>query len=194
MARGSSTYVYVLPSLGEDLVKVGLTHDPMERFRSFHPRFHVHFDLERGLLMETKRLSDARRVERLFIERWPDHRAPPPLIVNESAGGHSEWFRGIDDGVMEFALRIAERYDFVVYTPLRAGLAKGVADRADVLYQWSSTMFDAVRRQAHLDSADQDPRYARALNDALDTCVAIGLPVETLVPPPVWAWYKREHG
>ena len=60
--RGGRTFVYVLPSLGEDLTKVGFTQDPVQRFRSFHPRFFALFDLEQGLLVETGRLRDARRV------------------------------------------------------------------------------------------------------------------------------------
>src|SRR5215472_5752189 len=89
------TFVYVLPLCGEDLTKLGFTHDPVQRFRSFHPRFFALFDLERGLLVETGRLREARRLERLLIERWPEHRAQAPLLVAEAAGGHTEWFRGI---------------------------------------------------------------------------------------------------
>ena len=47
------TFVYVLPSLGEDLTKVGFTQDPVQRFRTFHPRFFALFDLEQGMLVET---------------------------------------------------------------------------------------------------------------------------------------------
>jgi hypothetical protein len=190
--RASRTFVYVLPSLGEDLVKVGLTHDPLERFRSLHPRFYNHFDLERGLLIETPQLRQARRVERLFIERWSDHRASAPTVVNETAGGHTEWFRGIDMQVSVFASRIAERYGYALHAPLRVWLRQKLAERSDALYQWSSAIFDQLQQQAFLESNMPGHERAATLRHMLDMYTAMELPVETLVPDAVYNWYRRD--
>ena len=61
-ASTGRTYVYVLPCRGEDLLKVGFTRDPLQRFRTLHRRFYAFFDLEAALLMETERLREARLI------------------------------------------------------------------------------------------------------------------------------------
>jgi hypothetical protein len=188
--RRGRTFVYVLPSLGEDLTKVGFTQDPVQRFRSFHPRFFALFDLEQGLLVETGRLRDARRLERLLIERWPEHRASAPLLVAETAGGHTEWFRGIGNEVDAFVRRTADRYGYVLHAPLRGWLHARFSERADQLYDWSQRLLEMIAwQEANLPPEARDPRYARALIDNLDACHAVGMPLDTLLPPEVLAWY-----
>lgn len=184
------TFVYVLPSLGEDLTKVGFTQDPIQRFRSFHPRFFLLFDLEKGMLVETGQLRDARRLERLLIERWPEHRAPAPLLVAEAAGGHTEWFRGIGDEVGAFVRRTADRYGHVLHAPLSGWLHARFAERADQLYEWSQRLLEMIEWQdANLPAEARDSRYARALRDNLDACRAVGMPLDKLLPASVLAWY-----
>ncbi|WP_158621177.1 GIY-YIG nuclease family protein [Dyella dinghuensis] len=187
--RGSRTYVYVLPNLGEDLIKVGLTQDPFERFRAFHPRFYAYFDLEQGLLIETRQLREARRVERLFIERWSEHRATAPTIVHETAGGHTEWFRGIETLVPEFAARIAERYGYTLHTPLKAWLGGRLFEHADTLYQWSSTVLDDIQQKALYEPGVRDQRLESMLRNMLDMYAAMDFQIEPLVPVSVFTWY-----
>jgi hypothetical protein len=191
-ARGGRTFVYVLPCQGEDLTKVGFTHDPVQRLRSFHPRFFALFDLEGGLLVETGRLRDARRLERLLIERWPAYRASAPLLVADAAGGHTEWFRGIAQEVGVFVRRAAERDGYPVHAPLRSWLRVRFEERADQLYEWSSRMLEMIEWQALTLSPEfRDMRYARALGDTLDACHAVGMELAKLVPPTVLAWYEQ---
>jgi hypothetical protein len=190
--RGGRTFVYVLPCVGEDLTKVGFTHDPVQRFRSFHPRFFALFDLEAGLLIETPRLAEGRRLERLLIERWPEHRASAPLMVSETAGGHTEWFRGIGDEVGTFACRVAERYGYTVHAPLRSWLRLRFDEHADQLYEWSSRMLEMIEWQTlALPPESRDMRYARALSDTLDACCAVDMNLSSLVPQDVLAWHKQ---
>ncbi|MFK2900781.1 GIY-YIG nuclease family protein [Dyella jejuensis] len=189
------TFVYVLPCAGEDLTKVGFTHDPVQRFRSFHPRFFALFDLERGMLVETGRLRDARRVERLLIERWPEHRAAAPLLVSEAAGGHTEWFRGIADQADGLVRRVAERYGYPLHAPLSGWLRARFAERADQLYEWSLRMLDMLEWQAlNLPPEVQDARLAAMLGDTLDACRAVGMDIAALVPSRVMAWHAKRHG
>jgi hypothetical protein len=191
--RGDRTFVYVLPSLGEDLVKVGLTHDPLERFRAFHPRFYAHFDLERGLLIETDHLREARSVERLFIERWPDHRASAPTVVNDAAGGHTEWFRGIEAVVPEFALRIAERYGYTLHAPLKKWLKERLSEQADALYQWSSAMLESIQHHVLYEPGLHGHRSETMLRDMLSMYAAMDFSLEALVPIAVFNWYVKEQ-
>lgn len=195
MAPRGRTFVYVLPCVGEDLAKVGFTHDPVQRFRSFHARFFSLFDLQQGLLVETGLLRDARRLERLLIERWPQHRATPPLLVADAAGGHTEWFRGIGEELGPFVRRVADRYGYTVHAPLSEWLRARFAERADRLYEWSERVLDMIQWQAaNLPPEAHDPRYARALVETLDACHAVGLALADLVPSRVLAWYAEGSG
>lgn len=194
-AKRGRMFVYVLPSLGEDLTKVGFTQDPVQRFRSFHPRFFALFDLEKGLLVETRQLRDARRLERLLIERWPDHRASAPLLVAEAAGGHTEWFRGIGDELDAFVRRTAERYDYMLHSPLSAWLHARFSERGDQLYEWAQRMLAMIQWQvANLPPEGRDPRYAGALIDTLDACRAVGMALDALLSVEVLAWYASHSG
>lgn len=193
--RGARTFVYVLPCVGEDLTKVGFTQDPTQRFRSFHRRFFALFDLEQGMLVETGTLRGARRLERLLIERWPQHRATAPLLVAEAAGGHTEWFRGIGEELAPFVRRVAERYGYTLHAPLSGWLRARFAERADHLYAWSEQLLQLIAWQtANLPPEARDPRYATVLCDTLDACRAVGMPLDTLLPPSVRAWYASASG
>ncbi|GGA44947.1 GIY-YIG nuclease family protein [Dyella nitratireducens] len=194
-ARRGRTFVYVLPSLGEDLTKVGFTQDPVQRFRSFHPRFFALFDLQKGLLVETGRLRDARRLERLLIERWPEHRAAAPLLIAEAAGGHTEWFRGIGEEVDALVRRMVDRYDYVLHAPLSGWLHARFSERADQLYEWSQRLLEMIEWQdANVSAQARDTRYARALIDNLDACRAVGMALDELLPAKVLAWYASACG
>jgi hypothetical protein len=193
--RGGRTFVYVLPCLGEDLTKVGFTHAPIQRFRSFHPRFFALFDLEAGMLIETPRLAEGRRLERLMIERWPAYRASAPLLVADTAGGHTEWFRGIAGEAGLFGRRMADRYGYSVHAPLRTWLRHHFDERADQLYEWSSRLLAMIEWQTlSLPLESRDARFARALRDTLDACCAVGMDLASLVPPPVLSWHKQDGG
>ncbi|MFC3650830.1 hypothetical protein ACFONN_04690 [Dyella humi] len=145
--------------------------------------------------METGRLRDARRLERLLIERWPEHRAAAPLLVSDTAGGHTEWFRGIGDEVGEFVRRTAERYGYTVHAPLSSWLRARFSERADQLYEWSLRMLEMIEWQvANLPPEARDLRYARALIDTLDACYAVGMPLGEWVPPVVLVWYASASG
>lgn len=189
------TFVYVLRSLGEDLTKVGFTQDPIQRFRTFHPRFFALFDLEQGMLVETGRLRDARRLERLLIERWPAHRASAPLLVSDTAGGQTEWFRGIGEEVGPFVSRIAERYSYTLHVSLSSWLRTRFAERADQLYDWSQRLLEMIEWQAaNVAPEAHDPRYAKVLIDTLDACRAVGVELSDLLPPVVLVWYDSASG
>ena len=161
--RGKA-YVYVLPRDGEDQIKLGFSRDPFERFRTLHPRFYAYFNLQQGLLIEVDTIREARRIERLLIERWPEHRASAPFDVSSHAGGHTEWFRGIGDEAAAFAQRVAERYGYTVYAPLQAWLRIRMCDYLENLYDWAQRLLEAIEWQAcNMPEVTRDPGYASAL-------------------------------
>jgi len=193
--HGGRTFVYVLRCEGEDLLKVGFTHDPVARFRTLHPKFYTFFDLNESLLVETETLKEARRLERLFIERWPEHRAPAPIEINPRAGGHSEWFRGVGDAITAVIERMAERYGHHVHAPLRDWLHHQFLERADLLFAWSERIYQIIDWQEQNQPIQmRDPVYANGLRNALRALEAVGINDEQWVPESVHRWYlaKRE--
>lgn len=184
------TFVYVLRCKGEDLLKVGFSHDPISRFHTLHPKFYTFFDLNESLLIETDRMKEARRLERVFIERWPEHRAPAPLTINPQAGGHTEWFRGIGDSIAAVAERLTNRYGYRMYSPLNDWIRDRLFERTDLLFAWSDRMYQIIDWQLQNQHAPiRDTSYANRLCEALDAIEAVGIDSEPLVPEFVYQWY-----
>src|SRR5579871_2998783 len=153
-------YVYLLPCAGEDLLKLGFTRKPMQRLRQLQPRFFNLFELDRALLLQTRSLREARRLERLLIERWPECRASPPLLVDPAAGGETEWFRGVTELALVLAARLAERYELRQHR-LSDWLCDYWRERAGGLHAWAEQLWQLDELQQQLPPAQRDPRYAR---------------------------------
>jgi hypothetical protein len=188
-SRGRA-YVYVLPCRDEDLLKIGFSREPLQRFRTLHRRFFEFFDLERGLLVEVDRVAHARRIERRFLTSWIDQRAPAPLVVPTSAAGHTEWYRGIGEEVTALAHQLAQEEGLTLHHPLRPWLAAQLSRRADALYDWSERMLaEATLEREHGGLPGQGP-VELALLDTLAMCEAMGLPLAELLPESVAEWYR----
>jgi hypothetical protein len=186
------TYVYVLPCRDEDILKVGFSRDPLDRFRTLHPRFFEFFDLDRGLLIHTDRLRDARRIERLFITTFADFRAPAPLVVPRSAAGHTEWYRGAWLPVSVLAHKLCVQEGLTLHAPLRDWVRARFDEWSDLLFGWSSRMLEMIEYQHFNIPLDQrNGRGEKVLRDALDAYVALGNDLQALVPEPVLDWYYR---
>jgi hypothetical protein len=191
-AHRGRTFVYVLPCRDEDILKIGFSRDPLDRFRTLHRRFFEFFDLDRGLLIDTDHLRDARRLERLFITTFAEHRAPPPLVVRQAAAGHTEWFRGISPQADALARRLCEEQGFTLHATLRRWLRDRLAERSGGLFDWSARMLEALEYEYFNTPAEARSGVAeRALRDALDTCAALGMDLQALVPAEVHEWYGR---
>ena len=63
-------YLYVLPLLGEDIAKLGISVDPLARVRAFSRRYYECFDLERSSLVGFDSVAEARRAETALHRRW----------------------------------------------------------------------------------------------------------------------------
>ena len=193
IASRGRTYVYVLPCRDEDLLKVGYSRDPLERFRTLHRRFFEFFDLERGLLIDTERLRDARRIERLFIGRLESQRAPAPLVVRAAAAGYTEWFRGASPEAETLARALCEDEGLTLHAPLRPWLRARLEGRCDALYGWSARMLEALEYEHfNLPPHARSGSGAKALRDALDAFAAVGMDLSALVPPAVLDWHASD--
>lgn len=182
------TYVYLLPWREQDLLKVGFSRQPLVRMRTLHRRFFEVFDLDRGCLLETDRLAQARRIERDIILHHADQRSPPPLVVPDEAAGYSEWFRGVYPEVMAELKAEAEREGFPLH-PLREWLRQWFDGQADGLYEWSLRMLDAIEYETFNVPVElQRGEAARALRYVMDACEAVGLPLSPIFPDGALAW------
>lgn len=94
-AHHGRAFLYVLVAAGpEDLLKIGLSHDPLQRWSGFHPRWFEAFDLDHSLLVETESRADAQQLETQLHRLFAAHQCPIPLGLRLAAGGHTEWYRG----------------------------------------------------------------------------------------------------
>lgn len=87
-------YVYIMPCVVEDFLKLGFSRDPAARIHAFQPRYFEVFDLRLGWLIETESERDARSLELDLRRPLAIHRAPAPITVCLAAGVHTEWRRG----------------------------------------------------------------------------------------------------
>jgi hypothetical protein len=193
-ASRGRTFVYAFPCRGEDILKVGFSRDPVTRLRTLHACFFAFFDLERGLLIETDHLRDARRIERLLITTFAAHRASAPLVVRQAAAGHTEWYRGVYPQVAALMRNLCAEEGFLLHPSLRDWLRARFDERSEVLFDWSARMLEMieyVRCNAPADARDE--RYELALGRVLDTCAALDMELQALVPPSVSAWYQERQ-
>jgi hypothetical protein len=192
-ASRGRTFVYMLPCRHEDILKVGFSRDPLDRFRTLHRRFFEFFDLERGLLIHADHLRDARRIERLFITTFADQRAPAPLVVPRSAAGHTEWFRGVSPQVEVLARRICEEQGFLLHAPLSSWVRERFADWSELLFGWSTRMLEMIEYEHfNVPSHEGGRRVEKVLRDVLDAYVALGMDLQALVPESVLSWYGSD--
>lgn len=192
-ASRGRTFVYVLPCRDEDILKVGFSRDPPDRFRTLHRRFFEFFDLDRGLLIQTDHLRDARRIERLFITTFAEHRAPAPLVVREAAAGYTEWFRGVSSPAEALAHEVCADQGFTLHAPLSSWLRERFAERSTLLYGWSARMLEALEYEYfNVPGSARSGHGAKVLRDALDACAALGVEIRTLVPGQVLDWYRSD--
>lgn len=184
------TFVYVFPCRDEDILKVGFSRNPLQRLQALHRRYFQFFDLDRALLLEAGQLRDARRIERLFLTRFAECRAPAPLVVRQTAAGQTEWFRGISHQADELARKLAADERMPLHAPLRSWLRERFSEHCDALYDLATRMLDSIAYERfNLPADDQPGRTAAALRQLLDVYVALDFDLRELIAPPVLNWY-----
>jgi len=179
-------YVYVLPCAYEDILKLGFSRDPLGRLQSLHRRYFEFFDLDRAFLIETETVRDARHIEIVLGNELVLHNAPSPLVVDRSAGGHTEWYRGAYETLAVRTGRLEEE-GYRVHRPARNWVRRALVAGSDRLHDWSNAMLEGLQDWNQDALASQQLR--QTLLDALDAYSGMGIPLEPLLPPPVWRWY-----
>lgn len=190
-ALSGRSFVYLLPCRDEDILKFGFSRDPLQRMQALHRRFFDFFDLDRALLIEVEKLSDARRIERAAMVRFARHRSPAPLVVRDAAAGKTEWFRGVATPGDAFMREMASEEGWILHDPLASWLSQRFGERGDVVYDWSMHMLDAIEYQHfNLPPEMRELRAERALRGFLDACESVHMDIGDLVPARVFAWYR----
>lgn len=194
LSRGRA-FVYVLGCRDDTLFKIGFTRDPMDRWRTLHTRFFEFFGLDQGILVATEKVSQARALERRLLEAFADWRALAPLAVRETAGGHSEWFRGALQEAVDAARETASRHAWSWQRP-DEWMRSALSARRDLLFAWSAAMLEALEYERHNAPAGSAPAgtvYERALADTLEAFAAVGLDVADAVPDRVRRWHAARR-
>lgn len=191
-SRGRA-FVYVLPCRYEDILKIGFSRDPLERFQTLHVRWFDYFDVDAGLLIETDSVADARRLERMLGKAVLLHKAPAPLVVPHAAAGHTEWYRGALEPLSGIVETLRQHDGYPVHRPVGRWLARRLEERAGLLYTWSTNLLEMIRAVESM-----PPNYAaepleRTLRNALDAYVALDLQPDHWLSQEVRRWY-RDHG
>jgi len=187
LARGQA-YLYIVGCRDDTLFKIGFSRDPLQRWRSLHPRFFEFFDLEQGILVRTERVAQARRIERELHAAFRFHEAPSPAIVPLQAAGHTEWFRGVIDEAIDAARAQALRQAYAHQQP-KSWLSAVLIDRKDRLFDWSARMLEAIEYAEHNQGGVGAGLHMRELCAALDAYRSVGIDPRPLLPAAVARWY-----
>lgn len=186
-------FAYLLPCRNEDIAKIGFSRDPLIRMHTLHRRYFEFFDLERAVLVETDNVRDARRIERRLIEDFSDYHAPAPLLIPDSAGGRTEWYRGAFPAIREALRTLAEADALVLHDPMSGWLRARISGVTERMHGWAAGMRETIEyARNNLPDDGQSRHLQGVLCDVLDAHVALAMDVQTLVPADVWSWY-RDH-
>ncbi|MBS0225729.1 MAG: GIY-YIG nuclease family protein [Proteobacteria bacterium] len=159
--RGRAFLYALLASGPEDLLKVGMTHDPLARWSAFHPRWFEVFDLDHSLLVETETRSDAQELETRLHRMLEAYSCPMPITMRGQAGGATEWYRGAYAAVRRFVSEQAA-LGFVVHASAMPWLKAAMHQQQERL--------EGLLRQAYADhmAGWLAPAQQRALQDLID--------------------------
>ena len=167
-------FLYVLRMGGpEDLLKVGLSADPVTRWSAFHRRWFEAFDLARSPLVETETRGDAQRLETVLHRRLKAHACPVPLTMRTFAGGATEWFRGASAAASDFVAGCADA-GFIVQADARAQVAATLRARRHLL----SSVLDQLAANAR--DGVLAPNEIEAVRDLAEAHRAFGTDLSTL--------------
>lgn len=188
-ASSGPSFVYVIPCIGEDILKLGMSRDPLERFQTLHPRYFDFFDFDAGFLIQTDTVREARSIEMLLGRQIALHRAPAPLTVSHNAGGDTEWYRGALRHLTRAAVEHGQ-LGYTVHRPMVSWMQGAMKNRGSQLFHWSAQMLDVIEQQRGPFPASSPPTpLERTLRNALEAFTAFELPFEGLVPDAVVRWY-----
>lgn len=165
-------YLYVLPLAYEDILKLGLSHDPFARALAFSRRYYEFFDLSRSVLVEFDSRRQAQARETALHRQLRDWNAVQPITVPRAAAGKREWYRGAYDTVLA-ELACDETEGRVVHRPALAWWQARLGTERGRMYEWLAQ----VARECAGELRE------RMIADVLDGYVALGVPLHDGLPP-----------
>lgn len=180
----ATCYLYVLPLACEDIVKVGISRDPLMRIRAFAPRYYECFDLARSALVAFDGVREARRRETALHRRLRSWNAVQPITVPMRAGGHTEWYRGARGPLLD-AIGEDRAAGHRVHAPARAWWRARLREERPLLYEWGSQWLE---RYPDLSSGME---AWRDFADVVDAWPAMGLKVARALPVPLARRYAH---
>jgi len=186
-----SAFLYLFPCAGEDLIKLGISRDPLARVRSLAPRWFEFFDLDQALLLQADLLAEAQAWETALKRSLREYNAPAPLLSVAAAGGHTEWFRGAQHDIRTHMDAMAAQ-GFRLH-PARPWLREAVRGGGEDPYGRAEAIWQAML-DAGIESESSRHPFARTLRDLCDEQVALGLPLDARVPPAIAEWHHRYRG
>ena len=187
MTSTGPAYLYVLPTLHEDLLKLGFSRDPLARMQALHPRFYEFFDLARAFAVQTDTVAEARALETRHARALRAHRAPVPLTAGR-AGGHTEWYRGASAPLTRVADECAAA-GFALHRPLESWVRRRLDAHAPLLHDWSALL--CVDELEARGAAAVASLAQRRVLDVLDAYPALGLGLERWLPGAVRDWHAE---
>jgi len=182
-------FVYVAPARYEEILKVGFSHDPCDRLRSFHPRWFEYFDLESGFVLAATDEADARRIERLFADELREHRATAPLVIERAAGGFTEWYRGAHAPAAALATRLVAAGGYAPPESLAARMHARLLQERDQLFERTTFLLDAIEA---LQGEAQAAALEFSLRAMLDAYVVLQIDPHAFLPAHVIAWHASQ--
>jgi hypothetical protein len=185
-AAAGASFVYVFPRPGEDLLKLGMSRDPLDRLQSLHPRWYEFFDLDAGWVAATDRVREARALELRLARTLAGLGAPAPLTVNDAAGGRTEWYRGAMD-LLERHGEALQSEGYRVTRPLRPWLLPRLHEQATRLFHWSEALLSELEAGGPVRGPRPSP-LEWTLCHGLDALPALGMALADFVSPRVLAW------
>jgi len=189
-AASGASFVYVFPRPGEDLLKLGMSRDPLARLQSLHPRWYDFFDLDAGWIVATDRVREARAIELRLARLLGQHHAPAPLTALRDAGGDTEWYRGATAVLGDEAASLQSQ-GYVVHSPLRRWLAPRMRDYGRQLFHWSEDLLQQVSASTRQEVLPSSLEWT--LCHGLDALPALGLRLDEFVSPRVLDWHAAMH-
>lgn len=171
----STCYLYVLPLVCEDILKLGIARDPFVRALAFSRRYFEFFDLSRSVLVEYDSRKEAQARETALHRRMSDWNAVQPITVRTAAAGKTEWYRGAYDKLLE-EIEHDEAQGRVVHRFALSWWQARLRIEREKLYEWITW----ISRDDVCPLPAQERR--QRLNDVLDSYAQLGVPLEDAIP------------
>lgn len=169
-------YLYLLPLAGhEDILKLGISHDPLARALAFARRYYEFFDLGRSVLVEYDSRKEAQARETALHRHLGDWNAVQPITVRDAAAGKTEWYRGAYDALLGEVER-DQAQGHIVHRPALPWWQARLRIEREKLYEWIAWL--ARDDACPLPLEERRQRLA----DVLDAYAQLGVSVEDAMP------------